>query len=140
MAQVSVKINNRAYQVACADGQEAQIAKLAEYVDRKVKDLAGEAGQVGDARLLVMASLMIADELGETYDELEELRKAAPAVAEIPDPATVKAAAEAEKERAGARDLAAKLEAARAAEDEAAARLDGLAERIEAIAERLARA
>ena len=77
MAQVDVNINGRDYQIACDDGQEAHLVQLGEYVDRRVKELATAVGQVGDSRLLVMASLLIADELAETYAELKKTNEAA---------------------------------------------------------------
>ena len=73
--QVTVAVNNRLYQVGCEAGQEQHITRLASYIDTKVKELAVQAGQVGDARLLLMASLLIADELADAYDDLENLRK-----------------------------------------------------------------
>lgn len=72
MAQVEVSINGRNYQIACDDGQEAHLEQLGEYVDRRVKELVTAVGQVGDSRLLVMVSLLIADELAETYAELKK--------------------------------------------------------------------
>jgi len=65
MGQVNVTINGRAYQVACDDGQEQHLTALAAYVDRRVGELTAAMGQIGDARLLVMASLLIADELAD---------------------------------------------------------------------------
>jgi len=76
MAQVDVTINGRDYQIACDDGQEAHLVQLGEYVDRRVKELATAVGQVGDSRLLVMSSLLIADELAETYAELKQTNEA----------------------------------------------------------------
>ena len=72
MSEVEVAINGRNYQIACDDGQEAHLAQLGEYVDRRVKELVTAVGQVGDSRLLVMASLMIADELAETFVDLKK--------------------------------------------------------------------
>lgn len=74
MAQVSVIINGRKYQVACDDGQEAHLSRLADYVDKRVGELVAAVGQVGDARLLVMATLLVADELSDAYAELEVLK------------------------------------------------------------------
>ena len=71
MAQVEVSINGRNYPIACDDGQEPHLIQLGEYVDRRVKELVTAVGQVGDSRLLVMVSLLIADELAETYAELK---------------------------------------------------------------------
>lgn len=72
MPQVEVAINGRNYEIACDDGEEAHLAQLGEYVDRRVKELITAVGQVGDSRLLVMASLLIADELAETYADLKK--------------------------------------------------------------------
>lgn len=63
MAQVEIKINGKSYRIACEDGQEGRITKLAGMVEAHVKDLVEQVGQIGDTRLLVMASLLIADEL-----------------------------------------------------------------------------
>lgn len=65
MGQVSLGINGRQYEVQCDDGQESHLYQLADYVNGKVGELVSGAGQVGEARLLLMASLLIADELME---------------------------------------------------------------------------
>lgn len=71
MAHVSVTINGRKYPIACDDGQEAHLSRLAAYVDRRIGELVAAVGQVGDAHLLVMASLLVADELSDAYTELD---------------------------------------------------------------------
>ena len=71
MSEVSVTINGRDYLVACEDGQEEQLEKLAAFVDKKMVELVASVGQIGDARLLVMTTLLIADELSEAYQQLE---------------------------------------------------------------------
>jgi len=71
MAEVMVRINGRDYRVGCAEGEEARIGRLADYIDMKVQELVGQVGQVGDTQLVVMASLMVADELNDAYDKLE---------------------------------------------------------------------
>ena len=71
MAQVSVTINGRIYQIACDDGQEANLTRLADYVDKRVGELVAAVGQVGDDRLLVMASLLVADELSDAATRLD---------------------------------------------------------------------
>ncbi|MDP2697140.1 cell division protein ZapA [Thalassospira sp.] len=65
MAQISVRINGRSYDVACDDGQESRLLQLADYVNERVGEIAGAVGQIGEQRLLVMASLLIADELAD---------------------------------------------------------------------------
>jgi cell division protein ZapA len=68
MAQVTVVINGRNYPVACDAGEEARITELARYIDDKVKGFARDFGQIGEARLLVMAALLVADELAEAHE------------------------------------------------------------------------
>jgi cell division protein ZapA len=72
MAQVSIKINNRKYQVACDDGQEAHLTRLGNYVDKRLNELIAAVGQVGEARLLVMVSLLLTDELSDLHSEKEQ--------------------------------------------------------------------
>ena len=74
MGQVAVTINGRSYEVACDDGQEDHLVRLASYIDKKVAELVTSVGQIGDTRLLVMSSLLLADELSEAYSELTSLR------------------------------------------------------------------
>ena len=74
MAQITVTVNGRDYQVACDDGEEGRLAKLGTALDSRIKKLTAVAGQIGDARLLVMVSLLLADELADVYMELEEIR------------------------------------------------------------------
>ncbi|MFO0995485.1 MAG: cell division protein ZapA [Alphaproteobacteria bacterium] len=75
MAQVAVTINGRGYQIACDDGQEEHLRQLASYIDRRVAELVAAMGQVGDMRLLVMVSLLIADELADANAELADIRQ-----------------------------------------------------------------
>src|SRR5271154_4997072 len=74
MGSVQVTVNGRTYSVACDEGQEAHVTRLGTYLDQKVGQLVKAVGQVGDARLLVMASLMISDELVDTDQALTQLK------------------------------------------------------------------
>jgi cell division protein ZapA len=71
VAEVTLSLNGRSYRIACADGQEPHIERLGRYIESKVQELVRQVGQVGDARLLAMASLMIADELSEVRGGLD---------------------------------------------------------------------
>lgn len=75
MAQVNVSINNRSYDLACEDGEETHLRELARFVDRQVDDLRRNFGHIGDSRLLVMAALMIADQLSEALTRIEDVEK-----------------------------------------------------------------
>jgi cell division protein ZapA len=65
MGQVTVILQGRSYRFVCGDGEEARIKMLGEYVRGKVDQLSKDLGRIPDDRLLVMASLMLADELFE---------------------------------------------------------------------------
>jgi cell division protein ZapA len=75
MPQVTVTINGRAYPVACDAGQESRIAELARYLDGKVAGFARQFSQAGEARLVVLAALVIADELAEANDALHRAQE-----------------------------------------------------------------
>lgn len=65
MAQVTVTVNGRSYPIACKEGEEARIGELARYVDSKMRNFAQEFGNVGEARLLLLTALVLADELAD---------------------------------------------------------------------------
>jgi cell division protein ZapA len=107
MGQVNLTVNGRPFAVTCDDGQEGRIRRLGQYVDAKVAEFVGNIGQVGEARLLLLAALVIADELADANEALR-------------------------LERSGTRAA----EAA-AATDASASGINGIAQRVEAIAARL---
>ncbi len=74
LAHVSVTINNHDFSIACDDGQEAHLSRLASYVDKRIGELVASIGQVGNERLLVMVSLLVADELSDVYAEIDSMR------------------------------------------------------------------
>lgn len=82
--QVRVSVNGRSYKIGCDAGEESRIIELGQYLDSRVSELAGRVGQIGDERLLLMAALVLADDLAEAVAELETLRQAPPAAAEPP--------------------------------------------------------
>lgn len=116
MSELTVTINRRDYLVACDDGQEDQLRKLARYVDKKVAELTSSLGQIGDARLLVMAGLMIADELSDAYRQMGT--QDGPPAPPVEDPSAEESSTE----------------------ESVAATLEACAQRIEDIATRLERA
>lgn len=65
MAQVSVSIGGRTYRMACDDGQEEHLMKLAGDLDSKINQLREAFGEIGDTRLIVMAAIMVSDEVLE---------------------------------------------------------------------------
>jgi cell division protein ZapA len=77
MAQVTVKINGYGYTVGCEDGQEPHLQAMAEQVDSRIDSIKALGGNSGESRLLVLAALLMADELHDLRIEMETLRAAA---------------------------------------------------------------
>ncbi len=73
MGQVVINVNSRSFTMECADGEEDHLQELAKLLDTQVKEIKAGVGEVGDIRLLVMAGLIIADQLSESLDRVETL-------------------------------------------------------------------
>jgi cell division protein ZapA len=73
MSQVNVSINGRQFRMACEDGEEARLSRLAEELDASIATLRTRFGEIGDTRLTVMAALTLADQLAETKEKLQRL-------------------------------------------------------------------
>ena len=74
MGQVVVTVNGRAFPISCDDGQEARIRRLAQYIEAKIADFVKDIGQIGEARLVLLAALVIADELSDANEALAQER------------------------------------------------------------------
>jgi cell division protein ZapA len=76
MAQVEIRVNGREYKVTCEDGQEDRLQRLAAYFDKHVTQLSADLGQIGDARLMLLAALTVCDELFDTKERAADLEDA----------------------------------------------------------------
>ena len=74
MGQVTVVLNGRTYRLECGEGEESHLIALAEYLGTHIEDMKRKFGQVGDDRLILMASLLVTDELWELRREMEALK------------------------------------------------------------------
>ncbi len=74
MSQLDIQINGRSYNIACDDGQEAHLKKLADFFGGRVEEMTASLGQIGDARLMLMTGLMVADEMSDAFQEIESLK------------------------------------------------------------------
>ena len=63
LSRVTVTINGRRFRMACEQGQEAHVRRLAGDLDQRIGRLRGEFGEIGNTQLTVMAALTISDEL-----------------------------------------------------------------------------
>ncbi len=67
MAEVNIVINGRTYNISCDEGQQQRVLDLGHYVDQKMKDIACSGAATNENHLLVLTSLILADEV---YDLL----------------------------------------------------------------------
>ena len=65
MAQVKLAIGGRNYDLACRAGDEEHLRALGVIVDARVADAGRAVGSSNEARQLVMAALLLADELAD---------------------------------------------------------------------------
>jgi cell division protein ZapA len=79
MAEVDVIIAGRPYKVACRDGEEENLRSAARLVDSKSREAIAGLGTLSEARQLLFAGLLLADQL---IDQRPDAAAAAPQ----PDP------------------------------------------------------
>ena len=90
---INVTINGRQYRMACEEGQEVRLLKLAESLEARVESLRGKFGEIGDARLIVMAALTVCDELLDANGKIRALEEELDALRNVRIAATDRARA-----------------------------------------------
>ncbi|MEL6100615.1 MAG: cell division protein ZapA [Pseudomonadota bacterium] len=125
MPEVTITIGGRDFEVACQEGEEQYLQTAAKMLDDEAKVLAEQVGRMPEARMLLMAGLMLADktasvedkiagvqaQLAEREAELEGLRNAAPAAERVEVPVVPQAVTETMAELAArAEAIAAEIE------------------------------
>jgi cell division protein ZapA len=75
MSHINVTINGRQYRMACEEGQEVRLLNLAQGFDSRIEALRGKFGEIGDARLTVMAALTVCDELLDVDHRIRALEE-----------------------------------------------------------------
>ena len=65
MGEITVQIGGRGYPLACRDGEEPHLTELARHLQAKADELHGALGTMSEPRLLLMAGILVADELFE---------------------------------------------------------------------------
>ena len=101
-SRVIVSINGQDYPMACQPGEEQKVAQLGKRLDEVVRKVSVDTGPIAESRLLVMAALIIADNLAE----LEEAGKGAASG----KPASGEGGASAATDSVDAKALAGRLE------------------------------
>ena len=131
MPEVTINIGSRPFQVACQEGEEHFLQSAAALLDHEASTLMDQIGRLPEARMLLMAGLMLADKAAGTDDQLKALEdKVAQQEAWIeefqskpqPEPTRVEVAVVPDEVTQTLAELAARAEAlADAAEEKAAA-------------------
>ncbi len=70
MAQVLVEVHGKAYGVGCEDGEESHVRALAKLIDLKAREVAPDATVLGETRTMLLAALMLANDLEELRGKL----------------------------------------------------------------------
>jgi cell division protein ZapA len=83
VSHVNVTINGRQYRMACEEGQETRLLRLAEGLEARVENLRGKFGEIGDSRLTVMAALTVADELVDANQKIRALEEELAALRDV---------------------------------------------------------
>ncbi|MVO14673.1 cell division protein ZapA [Parasedimentitalea huanghaiensis] len=92
MPELTIHIGGRGFEVSCQDGEQSYLQSAAKMLDDEAQVLSDQIGRMPEARMLLMAGLLLADktaavedrikiveaELAERESELADLR-AAPA-------------------------------------------------------------
>ena len=68
MAEVDIRINGKQFSIACDDGQEQRVVDLANFVDSRVREMAAAGAGANESHLLVLTSIVMADELFNARD------------------------------------------------------------------------
>ena len=75
MAEITVSVNSRPFQVVCRDGEEAQVSQLAEDLAARVAAIKKGNEKAGDSHLLVLAGLVLSNDVRDLKRELEAVRQ-----------------------------------------------------------------
>lgn len=73
MAEVNIIVDGRTYSVACDDGEERRLLQLGSYVDQRMRQV-GVAGTTNKTQAMVLASLVLADEVFDLNEKISEVQ------------------------------------------------------------------
>ena len=73
MPEVTIQIGGRGFDVSCQEGEESYLHTAAKMLDDEAQVLADQAGRMPEARMLLMAGLMLADKTASVEDRIREI-------------------------------------------------------------------
>jgi cell division protein ZapA len=122
MAQVNLTIHGKPYAIACDEGQERRVQEIGSLVDTRVREIAAAGAGTTEPHLLVLASLVMMDEIWELRETVNNMSQ------------------QAQLQAKPSRDTAPQAETVTSEEEqEILAAIDHLAARIDSVAERLSK-
>ena len=75
MANVNIKFNGKNYLLSCDDGQEENLKKLADHLNKKFDELKSNLGNIGENKLLLISSIKVIDEYYDLLKKIESKKK-----------------------------------------------------------------
>ena len=73
MPEVEIEIGGRRFEVACQSGEEDYLISAATALSREASNIGQQLGRLSESRMLLMAGLMLADQMGNMNDKLAKL-------------------------------------------------------------------
>ena len=74
MPEVRISIGGRQFEVACQDGEETYLHSAAKMLDDEAQVLSDQVGRMPEARMLLMAGLLLADKTAAVEDKINDVR------------------------------------------------------------------
>lgn len=72
MPQIEISIGGRRFEVACQEGEEHYLQSAAAMLDTEAGHLSSQIGRMPEARMLLMAGLMLADKTAGLEDKVKQ--------------------------------------------------------------------
>lgn len=74
MPEIQITIGGRQFDVACQEGEESYLRSAAKMLDDEAQVLSDQVGRMPEARMLLMAGLLLADKTASVEDSMTEVR------------------------------------------------------------------
>ena len=74
MPEVQITIGGRSFEVACQEGEESFLQSAAALLDNEASTLVSQIGRLPEARMLLMAGLMLADKTAGLEEKLKTVQ------------------------------------------------------------------
>lgn len=74
MPEITITVGGRTFPVTCQPGEEQFLRGAAQMLDAEAQPLVAQLGRLPEARMLLMAGLMLADKAAAVEDENRSLR------------------------------------------------------------------